>query len=70
MLWDSVYPKSEFKFPWKIAEFIVNGNRPRCISQIDERVQMIIKRCWDQDPTIRANMKEVVQQLQNVYEKL
>ena len=32
--WRECYPKSQFKFPWKIAEFIMNGNRPERISEI------------------------------------
>ena len=34
--WQEAYPKKEFKFPWKIAEFISSGQRLSQLENMNE----------------------------------
>ena len=33
-LWGELYPKTKFRFPWKIAEFVSTGNRPQKLDEL------------------------------------
>ena len=65
--WCNAYPKSQFKFPWKIAEFIIDGCRLKQLDDIiDEEYQLICK-CWCHDPKERIKVDEVVSLLESFY---
>ncbi|ELP87898.1 protein serine/threonine kinase, putative [Entamoeba invadens IP1] len=61
--WGEAYPKTEFKFPWKIAEFVNKGNRLNKADGMPESIYKIIKLCWAQDSNLRLDIMEVVSQL-------
>ncbi|ELP88791.1 protein serine/threonine kinase, putative [Entamoeba invadens IP1] len=67
--WKEAYPINTFKFPWKIAEFVIAGKRPNG-DNILELLFNIIKTCWNQKPKERKTVENVVDSLQNYYEKL
>ena len=60
--WSEVYPKSdsEFKFPWKIAEFIVKGKRLSKTEEMTDEEYKLIEYCWSQEPKYRLKIEDVV----------
>ena len=58
--WCECYPKKEFKFPWKIAEFVVNGNRRPQPDEIPENLYEIIKSCWIHNPLERIPIEDAI----------
>ena len=70
MIWSEAYPKDKFRFPWMIAEAVVNGKRPDTIKQVDHRVEMVIKMCWEHEPSFRPQMKEVIERLEKILQIL
>ncbi|ELP92332.1 serine/threonine protein kinase HT1, putative [Entamoeba invadens IP1] len=62
--WEKAYPQDEFKFPWKIAEFISSGKRLKKIDCIPLYLFDIISSCWQQDTTSRTKIEVVVEMLQ------
>ena len=66
--WCEAYPKSLFSFPWKIAEFIVNGNRREKPTLMDDDIFKIIEKSWAQVPTDRFSADQLVEALQNKYD--
>ncbi|GAB1228000.1 hypothetical protein ENUP19_0368G0009 [Entamoeba nuttalli] len=64
--WQDPFPKSEFKFPWKIAEFISTGKRPVIIQEVEEDIKEIIEKSWKQEPKERITIDEIVRMLETV----
>ena len=60
--WISAYPKSDFKFPWKIAEYITNGNRLP-LDHLTPQLANIIESSWNQEPSERLTINEIVEHL-------
>ncbi|EDS89091.1 tyrosine kinase putative [Entamoeba histolytica] len=58
--WQDPFPKSEFKFPWKLAEFISTGNRPVIIQEVEEDIKDVIEKSWQQEPKERIRIDEIV----------
>lgn len=58
------YPKNEFKYEWKIADFICKGNRISldCIS--NEKIKNIILNSWKQEPNERFNINDIIKELE------
>ena len=54
--WEEAYPKKDFKFPWKIAEFVVSGQRFKKIDSIPDRLYQIICCAWKQEPDERPSV--------------
>ena len=61
------YPKSNpiFKFPWKIAEFVVEGKR-LSLENFDESIAKIISQCWVENPLDRMNTSEIIESLEKL----
>ncbi|EDR25091.1 protein serine/threonine kinase, putative [Entamoeba dispar SAW760] len=64
--WKEPFPKTEFKFPWKIAEFISTGKRPTIIQEVKEDIKEIIEKTWKQEPKERIRIEEVVKMLERI----
>ncbi|ELP88843.1 tyrosine kinase, putative, partial [Entamoeba invadens IP1] len=64
--WFEAYRKDQFKFPWKIAEFINQENRLPRIDPIQENQFDVIEACWKHNPKSRMGIEEVVQRLQEI----
>ena len=62
--WNECYSKREFKFPWKIAEFVVNGKRQRKHDEIDDEEFDLIEKSWNENPKERLEMNEIVKRLE------
>ena len=64
--WSEAYPKQQFKFPWKIAEFVMNGSRLP-LDELDPSIGEIVKMSWTQDPTNRLIINQIVDMLDSQY---
>ena len=49
MKWGEAYPKSEFKFSWKIVNFVQSGKRLSLENIGNEEMKEIISNSWKQD---------------------
>ena len=67
-IWKDVYPKSQFKFAWDIAEFVTNGKRMPQTNEISNEQYEIIKDSWKQDSNERLTIDEIVEKLTCEYE--
>ncbi len=64
--WEECYPKTLFKFPWKIADFVMNGNRrPQKMEDSDFE---LISRCWCESIEQRPLIEFVIQKLEEIKE--
>ena len=67
-IWNEAYPKSLFKFPWKIAEYVMKGNRPTTINEVSNTtLQDIIEQSWKQDPKERIQIKHIIHRLEEAF---
>ena len=66
-VWDECYPKKEFKFPWKIAEFVVSGSRIPRREPITEEQYELIQHCWDHDLEKRFTINSVLESLEKLF---
>ena len=64
--WKQAYSTKEFKFPWKIAEFVASGNRLKRLDSMIEEQYSVIQQCWEQEPNDRLTIKEVITQLEKL----
>ena len=64
--WCEAYPKTEFRFPWKIAEFITKGKRRPRIDEIDNDEYRLIQQCWCPNPKDRFTIDDVVSMLETI----
>ncbi|ELP86692.1 protein kinase, putative, partial [Entamoeba invadens IP1] len=62
--WCEAYPKDEFKFPWKIAEFVISGKRVNKNPSMSDNIFNIISECWKQDMNNRPKIEDVVHTLE------
>ncbi|ELP89019.1 protein serine/threonine kinase, putative [Entamoeba invadens IP1] len=65
--WRCAYVDLAFKFPWKIAEFVVGGHRLDKPNDVDEKVYNLITLCWSQHQLERLEIGDVVNKLQKLY---
>ncbi|ELP89119.1 fibroblast growth factor receptor 1 precursor, putative, partial [Entamoeba invadens IP1] len=61
--WGEAYEKEKFKFPWKIAEFVISGKRLEKKEIMCEKHFKLVQNCWSQRPEDRPNIDEVVNNL-------
>ncbi|ELP86358.1 protein serine/threonine kinase, putative [Entamoeba invadens IP1] len=67
--WGEVYEKSQFKFPWIIAEYVSNGLRLNRPENVKESIYEVIQKCWKHNPIERLEVSSVVSKLQELYEQ-
>ena len=61
MIWDNAFPKTEFLFPWDIADYVSSGRRPNVINKVENvKMKEIIESCYCQDPKDRLCIEDVV----------
>ncbi|ELP91491.1 protein serine/threonine kinase, putative [Entamoeba invadens IP1] len=46
--WKEPYSKDQFKYPWKIAEFVMAGNRLKKLEMMSNEQYDIISDCWSE----------------------
>ncbi|ELP84562.1 protein serine/threonine kinase, putative [Entamoeba invadens IP1] len=69
LIWKHVYSSDEFNYPWKIAEFVVNGNRVKKPEHIKDCHFELIKKCWCQNPQTRLKIGPIVDTLKLFWEQ-
>ncbi|ELP84279.1 protein serine/threonine kinase, putative [Entamoeba invadens IP1] len=70
-VWGPPYPKSEFQFPWNIAEFVAKGNRRLQPKDMPDWLYQVISLGWDQLPLNRPKIDKIVEMIeQNFKEEL
>ncbi|ELP89376.1 protein kinase domain containing protein, partial [Entamoeba invadens IP1] len=65
--WSNAYPIETFKFPWKIAEFVMSGKRLQRKENIPEKLYQIIEKCWKQNPKERTTIIDLIDLIQREY---
>ncbi|ELP92345.1 protein serine/threonine kinase, putative [Entamoeba invadens IP1] len=58
--WCQAYSKHQFRFPWKIAEFVINGKRVEKKDNMPQEFFDIIQKCWAQDISKRIDATTIV----------
>ncbi|ELP83648.1 protein kinase domain containing protein, partial [Entamoeba invadens IP1] len=60
--WQEAYPKEQFRFPWKIAEYVTHGKHPRKRSSITKEEYDLIQDCWTfrKEKRIKCESENVV----------
>ncbi|ELP90348.1 protein kinase domain containing protein, partial [Entamoeba invadens IP1] len=64
--WGEAYDKEEFKFPWKIAEFVISGKRLDKEENMNEKHFKLIQNCWNQRPEDRPHIDEVIKSVETI----
>ncbi|ELP84412.1 serine/threonine protein kinase HT1, putative [Entamoeba invadens IP1] len=58
--WCQAYTKHQFRFPWKIAEFVINGKRVEKKDNMPQELFDVIQKCWAQDMSKRIDATTIV----------
>ena len=61
--WEEAYNKKDFKFPWKIAEFVSSGLRLEKANNISTEQFELIQKCWSQKVNERLTIDEIIGEL-------
>ncbi|ELP95302.1 tyrosine protein kinase FRK, putative [Entamoeba invadens IP1] len=61
--WTNAYPLDAFKFPWKIAEFVMSGKQLQRKENIQEKLYENIQMCWAQEKANRASIDNIINEL-------
>ncbi|ELP92551.1 tyrosine protein kinase, putative [Entamoeba invadens IP1] len=64
--WKDAYDKIEFKYPWKIADFVTGGNRLNKSELLNDEQYELITKCWAHDKEERTNIETVREKLQKM----
>ena len=57
------YSGDQFKFPWKISEFVIKGKRLDKPSEMREDIYSLISECWKQEPKERLEITQIISKL-------
>ncbi|ELP90937.1 serine/threonine protein kinase HT1, putative [Entamoeba invadens IP1] len=68
--WCEAYQHTKFKFPWKIAEFVIKGNHLKIIEQITEEQYTLIEMCWRYDENNRISSFQIEDCLEKMMQSL
>ncbi|ELP87947.1 interleukin-1 receptor-associated kinase, putative [Entamoeba invadens IP1] len=67
--WREAYPVNTFKFPWKIAEFVISGERlPRLDNMLNSHYTLICV-CWSKNKNERLSISKIEQRLNLEFNK-
>ena len=66
MKWGEAYSGDLFKFPWKIAEFVMNGKRLDKPSEMRDDIYSLISECWKQEPKERLEITQIISKLSSL----
>ena len=58
--WGEAYPKTVFKYPWKIAEFVTEGYRQPKTDCITIEEYQLIEKAWEQNPKERLELETMI----------
>ena len=59
MSWGICYPGKQFKFPWKIAEFVMSGQRMPKPDELSPDQFRIIEESWCHEPKDRLEIGDL-----------
>ncbi|ELP91796.1 tyrosine protein kinase, putative [Entamoeba invadens IP1] len=65
--WKEAYPISEFKYPWKKAEFVNSGNRLQKRDSINDQQFELISNCWKHNRELRITIETARIKLENMF---
>ncbi|ELP84797.1 protein serine/threonine kinase, putative [Entamoeba invadens IP1] len=68
--WQEAYPKEQFRFPWKIAEYVTHGKHPRKRSSITKEEYDLIQDCWTFRKEKRIKCEVVIDRLQIMVDQM
>ena len=68
--WVDAFPPKEFKYPFMIAEFVVDGQRPKKIDDISESQYQLIEQCWSHDQSDRCEVEDIISMLETEMKKI
>ena len=63
---ENPYSGEEFKFPWKIADFVMSGKRLEKPSEMRNGIYSLISECWKQEPKERLEITQIISKLQEI----
>ncbi|ELP86781.1 protein serine/threonine kinase, putative [Entamoeba invadens IP1] len=63
--WGNIYPKETFPFPWKIAEFVIKGQRVVNLYHIPHKYFSIIEKSWCDKPELRITIEKILELLED-----
>ncbi|ELP87717.1 tyrosine kinase, putative, partial [Entamoeba invadens IP1] len=58
--WCEAYSNENYKFPWKIADFVMSGKRLERKENIPETPFKVIEMCWVQEKANRVSIDRIV----------
>ncbi|ELP89896.1 interleukin-1 receptor-associated kinase, putative [Entamoeba invadens IP1] len=64
--WCEAYEHQKFKYPWKIAQFVIKGNHLKRNEQITEEQYTLIDKCWRYDEINRISVSEIGESLEKM----
>ena len=64
--WGEAYSGDKFKFPWKIADLIINGNRLDKPKGMRDDIYSLISECWKQEPKERLQIDKIIFRLEYI----
>ncbi|ELP91537.1 serine/threonine protein kinase HT1, putative [Entamoeba invadens IP1] len=64
--WSEAYQKDRFKYPWKIAEFVMSGKRLERKEKMPIPLYDVIQTCWVQYPKERISIEKVIENLEEL----
>ena len=65
--WCEAYPKSKFRFPWKIAELITSGQRLEKSENMTDEMYSIIDKAWAHNPLERETIDGLISDLNKIF---
>ncbi|ELP92330.1 protein serine/threonine kinase, putative [Entamoeba invadens IP1] len=66
-IWGDAFPQNEYKYPWKIADEIVSGNRPHYICTVEQKYRNVIEKSWTQNSMERISIEGIITLLKELY---
>ncbi|KAL7713823.1 Protein serine/threonine kinase [Entamoeba marina] len=66
MIWDNAYDKTQFIYPWDIAEFVSKGERLEKPNTMNETIYSLISNCWKQEPKERYEIEDVIEKIETM----
>ena len=68
--WQEAYPNKEFRFPWKIAEFVMEGKRLQQLENISDDQFELVRNSWCQDSKERLSIDQIISILEEKYNSI
>ncbi|ELP91812.1 tyrosine kinase, putative, partial [Entamoeba invadens IP1] len=70
LIWNEIYPKNLFQYPWTIADFVSGGKRRECQNGMNTKAYDIIDKMWEQNSEQRPTVGTTVKLLKILFDSL